>query len=151
MLTQLKIYGAVIGGVAFAGGALMFSQARDLKANYTLVEARITNVAVQCYIERRKKKVVEKDTDELAYMDCAIAPLVATEHGFDDSDIKQRANVTYSYQSPVDEKVYSGTYSRSGNVDTLVVGKTIQVHAHKMEADKSRTSKGNLFIDDTGS
>jgi len=129
----------------------MFSQARDLKANYTLVEAEITDVAVQCYIERSKKKVVQKDTNDLAYMDCSVAPLVAEQHGFDDADIKQRASVTYSYRSPVDDEVYSGTYARKGEVEALVPGKTIHVHAHKVEPDKSRTSNGNLFIDDTGS
>ena len=41
MLTQLKFYGAVIGGVAFAGGALMYNQSGELRRNYTLVDARL--------------------------------------------------------------------------------------------------------------
>lgn len=150
MLTQLKIYGAVIGGVAFAGGALVYNQSAEQRGNYRLVDAKITNVRIECFIERDERKVVQKESPELAYMNCTVAPLVARQHGFDDTDIKRRAIVSYRYRSPVDDDLYSGTYAVTGVVETLVPGKTIRVDAHKVQPDKSRTGKGNLLIDDTG-
>ena len=148
MLTHLKIYGAVIGGVAFAGGALLYNQSGELRANYTLVNAKITKVMLECYIERHEKKVVQKESSELAYMDCTVAPLVARQHGFENTDIKRRASVTYRYRSPVDDELYTGMYVRMGTVETLVPGKIIRIHAHKVQPDKTRTGRG--LIDDTG-
>ena len=150
LLTQLKIYGAVIGGVAFAGGALVYNQSTELRGNYTLVDAKITDVKLECFIERHERKVIRKESPELAYMDCTVAPLVARQHGFDDTDIKRRATVTYRYRSPVDDDLYSGPYAVSGVVETLVPGKTIRVHAHRVQPGQSRTGKGNLLVDDTG-
>lgn len=150
MLGSLKIYGAVLGGVVIIGGGAMFNQASDLKKNYTLVDAMVMSVEFDCFIREGKKKVVYKDTNKLAYMPCEIAPLAAAQHGFEDDAITKRATIEYRYESPVDGRRYTGTYERSGKVDHYERGLDIKVHAHKSEPEKSRTSKGNLFIDDTG-
>ena len=67
----------LLGGVFLAGVGVMFYQAVDIKANYTKVNAQITSVEVDCYVQNGKRKIVEKKTDDLAYMDCALAPIAA--------------------------------------------------------------------------
>ncbi len=150
MFGTLKIYGVLIGGVVMVGGGAMYYQANDLKMNYMLVDAVITKVEVDCFVKKGKKKLVYKDTSDLAYMDCMIAPMAAAQHGFDNDDIQKRASITYRYKSPVDNRRYTGTYKRDGDIEMFARGVDIRVHAHKTEPEKSRTSKGNLFIDDTG-
>ncbi|MEX3009256.1 hypothetical protein [Hoeflea sp. TYP-13] len=150
MLFKLKIYGAVLGGALLVGGGGMLMQANDLKKNYTLVDARISSVTFDCFIRKGKRKIVEKDTNKLAYMDCKIAPIVAAKYDYEDSAIKKRASVTYRYVSPADGRRYTGSYTRTGDVDHYEDGNMIRIHAHNTEPEKSRTTNGNLFIDDTG-
>jgi hypothetical protein len=150
MFGGLKIAGAVLAVAMIAGTGAMYVQANDIKKNYTLVDARITSVSVDCFIKAGKESIVEKETNDLAYMDCAMAPTVASMHGFKESDIKKRAKVTYQYRSPADQAVHTGSYTRERDVDDLVAGEAIQVYAHNTEPDDSRTTKGNLFISDTG-
>ncbi len=150
MLGNLKLKAIGAGGALLFFGGLMLGDANNLKKNYTLVDARITSVEIDCYVKKRKKKLVEKGTGKLAYMDCEIAPLAAERFGYDDNDIHRRATITYRYRSPVDNKRYKGTYTRESNIDGYRKGRIIRVHAHTSEPGKSRTTAGNLFIDNTG-
>lgn len=150
MFKRLKIVGILaVGGIVAIGGA-MYYQANDLKTNYQIVDADITSVEVDCFIKEGKSKVVQKGTDELAYMPCVIAPMIAEKHGFETDDIQKRATVHYSYTSPADQQVHTGYYMRNNDVENLVKGRQIKVHAHKTDPNDSRTSKGNFFIADTG-
>lgn len=150
MFGSLKLK-AIAGVVVVVGvGGLMLSDANDLKENYTLVDAKITSVKVDCYVKKRKKKLVVKGTSETAYMDCKIAPIAAEQFGYDEDDVHRRATITYRYKSPVDNKRYKGSYTRTSKIDTYKKGKIIRVHAHKTEPEKSRTSRGNAFIENTG-
>lgn len=151
MFGNLKIMGVAIGGVMLAGTGLMYQQSLDLKANYTLVDARITAVSTDCFIKSGRTQIVEKDTEKLAYMDCRLAPAIAVANGLGENDVRKRAMITYRYTSPVDRRPYTGTYTREGSgVEGLVKGKTIRVHAHNTEPAESRTTKANLFIEDSG-
>lgn len=150
MFGKFTLTAIVLAGVVTVGAGAMFVQANDLKKNYALVDAKITSVSIDCFIKAGRKKVVERETDKLAYMDCEMAPTVASIHGFKTGDIKKRATITYRYRSPVDQAVYTGSYTREHAVDDFVAGKEIQVYAHKAEPGNSRTTKGNLFVSDTG-
>jgi hypothetical protein len=79
MLRKLKFTGVLLAVVMLAGGTMMFVQAKDLRRNYTLVDASIVSVSVDCFIQAGRKKVLVKGTKDLLYMDCALAPDVAAE------------------------------------------------------------------------
>jgi len=150
MFGRLKLIALAALVIGVAGAGLMLAQAYDLKTNYTLVDAKIMTVETDCFIESGKEKIVTKDSEKLAYMDCDLAPLVAKQHGFRESAIQKRVKVTYDYRSPVDGRMYSGDFMRTGNVDGVERGKMIQVHAHKTDPKDSRTTRSNLFLQDTG-
>lgn len=150
MIRRLKLAGIMLGALAVLVVAVMAYQSYNLATNYTLVEARITSVDIDCFIKDGREKMVAKGTKKLAYMDCAIAPEVASLNGFKEKAVKQRAKIAYDYRSPVDSRHYKGSYVRDGEVEGYRVGKTIKVHAHKTQPSKSKTTSGNLFMADTG-
>ena len=139
---------AMIGGFGVLIGATMVVQADDLKKNYVKVDATIKEVTVDCYVQNGRSKIVEKNSDELAYMDCAMAPLAAERWGYKESDIHKRAKVTYSYLSPVDRNFYRGEFVRKDDVEAYKKGASISIFAHKEEASKSKTPAGNVFLGD---
>ena len=107
----------------------------------------VTSVKTECYIEGRKKRVVEKDTNKLAYMDCEFAPAVAEKFGHAKGDIGVRAKVSYEYKSPADGQWHNGQYSytfrqadehASKAAERFSVGQSIKVSAHGKDAAKSR-------------
>lgn len=150
MSAQLKVYGGLFVAVVLIGGNAMYEKAKNLKENYTVVDAQIIQVDVDCYIKDGKNKVVRKGSTELFYMDCTLAPFVAAKYDMHERYIYKRAQITYRYRSPVDNRRYTGNYTRKGQVDRYVPGKDIQVHAHNLDAEVSVVKSGNIFIEDTG-
>ena len=141
---QLTLAGGL--GVLVIGS--MFSQAKDLNENYTRIDAKIKTVSVDCHIENSTGKVVEKGKKSIAHMDCGLAPFVARQNGFTDKDIKQRAQVTYLFRSPVDGNYYTGDFTRSGDISKYTSGAEIEIYAHKENPEKSKTPSGNIFLAD---
>ncbi len=138
-----------VAGVALTGiTGLMFSQAQDFEKNYVQTSARIKTVTVDCYIKTSRGEIVEKDTNDLAYMDCALAPLVAQKHGYRPKDVHKRAQIEYVYLSPVDDNYYSGAFTRKDDIDEYTPGAEITDFTHKTEPDKSKTPGGNPFLGD---
>ncbi|WP_150524376.1 hypothetical protein [Roseibium sediminis] len=150
MFGRLVTKAVVFGGVTIGAYGLNAYDNHDLNTNYTLVEAKVVSVKKDCFIKAGKSKVVYKDTSDLAYMPCEIAPAVAADNGFSKTAITEHAVVTYSYRSPVDKRSYQGTLERSGDIKAIKNGKKFQVHAHKTDADKSRAPKGNPFSGKAG-
>ncbi len=138
----------IVGGVVAFVGWTMFDQASDLKENYTRVDATIQTAKVDCFIKKYKKKLVDKTTGQLAYMDCDVAPMAAKHFGYSESDIQKRVTVKYEYESPVDGNYYTGEFTRKSDVESYASGVEIKVYAHKKIADKAKTPGGNLFLGD---
>jgi len=128
----------------------MYTQSSDLTANYQPTEAVITATKVDCFIEDRDGKITDKTTGDLAYLDCEIAPLVAVKFDYGNNDVQQRVKAVYSYRFPVDGKECEGEFTCAGyqKADALPVGKTVPVFANKSKPAESRTSSGNMFVDD---
>lgn len=139
---------AIIAGAGVLIGTTMVVQADDLKKNYVKVDATIKEGVIDCYVKNSRAKIVETDSDEIAYMDCAVAPLAAERWGYSKSDIHQRARVTYSYLSPVDKNFYRGEFVRTDDIEVYAKGVAISIFAHKEEAAKSKTPHGNVFLGD---
>lgn len=123
---------AVVGFLAVGFGV---SEA-DKTMNYIQVEAVVTTAKVDCFIKSGKESVVEKKTDKLAYMDCAMAPFAAAEYGFKDTDISKRTTFSYSYMSPVDGSKHKGEHIQE--YAEYKVGTKVKVYAHKEDPSKLR-------------
>ena len=118
----------------------MAVSAADLSMNYTEVQARVTKSTVDCYVENSGGKLVERETDKLAYMDCDLAPIAASMHGYDDSDVHRRAKYEFIYRSPVDGSRQKGEATdRNAAKDEYRRGKVVMVYGHNEEPAKYRT------------
>jgi hypothetical protein len=131
---QGKIY---LGIIAAIGVSVGVSEA-DKSMNYIPTEATVTSTEIDCFVENSKSKIVEKDTDELAYMDCAMAPLAAAEFGHHERDIQKRIQFKYTFKSPVDGSLQFGNYTGTGDEVKYKTGTKFEVFAHKTETKKSR-------------
>lgn len=142
MSMQIKI----IAGVALLGGGFFAADRYDVHTNYTPGEATITDVSTVCRIEKRgrksKSRIVDKETGEVATMDCAIAPDVAREFGYDEDDIRRDVTLKYRYESPVDGEYYRGTHEDRDARRTYEEGDTLPLRMHKEEPGKSRVFYG---------
>lgn len=110
----------------------------DKFLNYSLVDASITSVKVDCYIESGNQKLVQKDTGVIAYMDCAKAPIAAIAFNYSDKDVKHRAKVAYQFKSPADGSNQIGEYVDSSAQDgEYSTGKVVQIYANTSNAKVS--------------
>ena len=125
---QLFAVGAIAVGVGV-------SQA-DKAMNYTEVQATVTKSIVDCYVKNGKDFIAKKGTDDMAYMDCEMAPYAAEEFGFKKDDIKKRSQYEFTYVSPVDGSKQKG--ADTNEYAEVKYGQKIKVFAHKTEPGKSR-------------
>lgn len=131
---QGKILIIMFGGAGIIYGASMAERA----INYTEVQGTVKKAEIDCFVKSGKRSLVEKETDNLAYMDCDMAPLIAVQFGYDESDVKQRAKFTYQYTSPVDGSLQEDKAERDGSVGMYQKGSSLTVYAHNDEPTKSR-------------
>jgi hypothetical protein len=126
---KLAVVGFIAVGVAVSEG--------DKRLNYVVTDATVTSASVDCYIKASKKELVEKDTNQRAYMDCDLAPMTAEHFGYDKTDIHKRTQLAFKFKSPVDGSQQKGEHTdeQSGNYK---IGQTIKVYAHKSEPGKTR-------------
>jgi hypothetical protein len=127
-----------VGILALAGGAMAVDQ-YNLSTNYTEVEGKVTSTKVDCYVEGGRSKLVEKETNQMAYMSCAEAEAAAVEFGYKPKDVHRRVELSYNYRSPVDGNMYTGTYTDSdADEGEYKKGGALMVHAHIETPDESR-------------
>ena len=130
-----KTYG-IVGVIAF--GAYGVSEA-DKSLNYVEATAKITHLSTECTVEARKKRLVHKDSGELAYMDCKLAKLIAPAKGYSEDNIKYHYELEYSYKSPVDNQWHTDKGTRtSSKAEKYKAGQEFLVLAHTRKANKTR-------------
>ncbi len=134
------LQGKVILGMVAVGGVMYGVSEADKSLNYVKSTATITEVKLDCFIKSGKKSVVKKDTNDMAYMDCNIAPFAAIKFGFDKSDVRQRAKIQYEFVSPVDNAIHTGKMTKEYGVEKYKEGVKFPMYAHKEEAGKSRVN-----------
>lgn len=117
---------ATISGVSFA----------DREMNYAETPAVVTAAEVDCYVRARKRELIDKTTNELAYMDCDLAPIAAKMHGFSEADVSKRTKLKFRYVSVADGSKQVGEYEDKGR--TYKVGQKITVYSHKTEPQSVR-------------
>ena len=132
----LKTYGAMGAMLAVGVGV---SQA-DKSMNYTPVDATVTASVVDCYVKSNKTQLVERGSEDRAYMGCDVAPMAAAVHGYDASDVHVRVKFEYEFVSPIDGSVQTGDGSREGSAaaEYNAEGKVFTIYAHKEDPAKRR-------------
>jgi hypothetical protein len=130
---QMKFYGGVI-----ALGVLLYGYSMANKGmNYVETKAYITAVETDCYIEAGRSKIVEEGTKKTAYMDCKMAPMVAKQHDMDESAVRHRSRLKFSYRSPADGSVQTGEHTlRPAPEGKYTRDGQVMIYAHKEQATK---------------
>jgi len=129
-----KLYGIIALGLA---GAYTAQQANK-SMNYIETSATIKSVDFECTVEAYKRKLVNKETNKLAYMDCDLAKYAAEHHGYSKSSVKTHANLTYNWVSPADGSSQSKTHrTKVSDKNDYWQGQKINIFAHKSEPSKN--------------
>jgi hypothetical protein len=140
MKIPFKIMGAMAALVGI--GVLAIVIQVDRATNYTKVNGQITDLATDCYVKSGKTRIAEKDGGGLAYMDCDLAPLAAVRFNMSEKDVKKRTKITYSYNSPLDNKSYTDSYTDEPSFQEFKVGEVYTVLASKKKPDLSKWDYG---------
>lgn len=125
--------GVVLVGV---GGFVAYDQ-YDKKANFTPVQARVTDVNDICYMERRSGRTREWSENipcDRAEMAVKYSPKWT---GF---DIRHKITVSYEYLSPVDKRTHTGKheYSYLPEGKPINRGQLLTIRASKSDPAKTR-------------
>ena len=130
----------VIIGVAFAGYVLT-ADYYDRKANFQPVDARVSGVSDQCYMEKVERGALTKTTSTSDLVRCDVAESLTRSHphwrGY---AILHKIEIQLTYVSPVD----GASHTSSLRLPTYHqgplphAGDTLKVLASKTVADKTR-------------
>ena len=134
---RLGAYGVVFVGVA---GLLAYDH-YDKTTNFQPVDARISAVNEQCYMEKVEREVLTKSTSTYDLLPCELAELLTREYPmWQGYTVKHKIEVRFVYASPVDGATHTSSLQMSAfpNGRPLRVGDVLQVLASKTKADKSR-------------
>jgi hypothetical protein len=132
---------AVFGMVAAVVTAFSAYDAYDKRTNFQPVDARISAVSEQCYMEKVERGVLAKTTSTSDLLRCDLAEVLTREHpkwrGY---DIKRKIEVQFAYVSPVDGASHTSSLRMSAfpKGQPLHAGDRLQVLASKTKADKTR-------------
>jgi len=127
--------------VIFAVVVVAYDQ-YDKKTNFQPVEARISGVDEQCYLEKVERNVLTKTTLTSDLLRCEVAEALTRVHPkWQGYAIKQKIEVRFAYVSPVDRATHTASHQMSAypNGRPLRVGEIIPVLASKVKPDKTRS------------
>lgn len=133
-LAALGIVAAVIGGTAMYDNY-------DKKTNYQHVNARISAVTEQCYLEKSERGVMTRTTSTSGLTSCEVADFLRRQHpAWQGYDLKHKIEVSFGYVSPVDGAWHTGSHQMSAMPDgkPLRAGDGFPILASKTKADKTR-------------
>jgi hypothetical protein len=132
---RLVIYGMFCAGLA---GLHVYGEF-DKRVNYQPVDARVSAVDEQCYME--KKEDAGKWTSDL--LPCEVAALLTRDHPkWQGYDIKHKIEVRFDYISPVDGATHAARLEMSAYPDgrPLHAGDIFSVQASKSQANGTRAN-----------
>ena len=133
---RLIIYGMFCVGLA----GLHAHNEFDKRVNFQPIDARVSAVNEQCYLEK-KEEVGKTSTSDL--MPCELAALMAREHPkWQGYDIKHKIEVRFDYISPVDGVTHGSSLEMSAYPDgrPLHAGDIFPVQASRSQANKTRAN-----------
>ncbi|MGF6309783.1 hypothetical protein ABIB82_004220 [Bradyrhizobium sp. i1.8.4] len=134
-------FGAIAVIAVGAAGIAIYDQ-YDKSANFQRVDARISGVSEQCYLEKVERGVITKTTFTSDLTRCEIAELLRKEHPkWQGYDVKHKIEVKVVYVSPVDNVTHTSSLQMSAfpNGKLLRAGDVFPVLASKSKAERTRT------------
>ncbi|MCK1544087.1 hypothetical protein IVA87_09945 [Bradyrhizobium sp. 147] len=134
---RLLVFGLIAVGIA---GFAAYDQ-YDKKANFQRVDARVSAVTDQCYLEKVERGIFSKTTSTSDLLRCDQAEILTREHPkWQGYEIKHKIEVKFAYVSPVDGTTHFSSLRMSGfpNGQPLRMGDVLPVLASKTKADKTR-------------
>ena len=124
---------AAYGKIAVIGAAGVYAAVSfaDRGLNYAETEAVVTAAAVDCFVKNGKEELVQTGTSKRAYLDCDMAEIAATMHGFKESDVHKRTKLKFKYLSAADGSKQVGEHT--DEYGSYKVGQKINIYSHKSE------------------
>ncbi len=113
----------------------------DKRANFQRVDARISAINEQCYMEKVERGVIRKTTSTSDLVRCDIAERLTREHPkWQGYDVKHKIEVRVAYISPVDGASHTSSLQMSAFPDgrPLRAGDVLPIMASKTKPDKTR-------------
>ncbi|HMM92338.1 hypothetical protein [Bradyrhizobium sp.] len=123
-----------------AAGLAAYDQ-YDKRVNFKRVEARISAVSDQCYMEKVTREVITKTTSTSDLLRCELAQVLTREHPkWQGYAIKHKIEVRFAFVSPVDGATHTSSLQMSTfpNGQPLRAGEVLPVLASKTKAEKTR-------------
>jgi hypothetical protein len=130
----VAIVAALIGGFAIYDNY-------DKSHNYQSVDARVSAVSDQCYMEKVEKGVLTKTTSTSDLLACETAAVLTRQHpNWQGFDIKHKIEVKFAFVSPADGATHYASHQMSGfpKGKPLQMGDVLRVLASKTKPDKTR-------------
>jgi hypothetical protein len=131
----------LFGIIAVAAAGIAVYDQYDRNTNYQPVDARISAVSDQCYMEKVERQVVIKTTSTSELLGCELAQLLTREHPkWQGYSIKHKIEIRFSYVSPLDKATHASSLTMSAfpKGQPLRPGDVLRVLASKTKADKTR-------------
>jgi hypothetical protein len=130
----------VFGIIAAAVVGLSAYDQYDKKANYQLVDARVSTVSDQCYMEKVDSGAFKKTTSTSDLVRCEVAEALIREHPkWQGYAVKHKIVVRFAYISPVDGATHESSLTMTAfPKGPLHAGEVLRVLASKTKADKTR-------------
>jgi hypothetical protein len=127
------------GIIAAAAIGLAVYDRYDKNTNYQPVDARISAVSDQCYMEKVERGVLKKTTSTSGLVRCELAESLTREHPkWQGYGIKHKIEIRFAYVSPVDGATHASSLTMSAFPKPLSAGDVLRVLASKTKADKTR-------------
>jgi hypothetical protein len=131
----------VFGTIAAAVAGLAAYDKYDKSTNFQPVDARISAVSEQCYMEKTERGVLTKTTSTSGLLRCDLAESLTREHPkWQGYAIRHKIEIRFAYVSPVDGATHAASLTMSAfpNGQQLRAGDVVRVLASKTKADKTR-------------
>jgi hypothetical protein len=130
----------VFGIIAVAVVGLTAYDQYDKRANYQLVEARISAISDQCYMEKVDSGGFKKTTSTSDLVRCEVAEVLTREHPkWQGYSVKHKIVVRIAYFSPVDGATHESSLTKAAFPNgPLHAGDVLQVLASKTKPDQTR-------------
>jgi hypothetical protein len=127
--------------VAVGAAGLAAYDQYDKRVNFKRVDARISAVNDQCYMEKVTREGITKTTSTSDLLRCELAQVLTREHPkWQGYTIKHKIEVRFVFVSPVDGATHASSLEMAAfpNGRPLRAGEVLPVLASKTKADKTR-------------
>ena len=133
---RLLFFGTIAAVAAFA-----VYDKYDKNTNFQPVDARISAVSDQCYMEKVERAVLIKTTSTSDLLRCELAQVLTREHPkWQGYQIRHKIEIRFAYVSPVDGATHASSLTMSAfpKGQPLRSGDVLRVLASKTKAEKTR-------------